>query len=151
MFYPDIKTYIKGYDICLVSKVVQQKPYNNFQFSPIFIYCWTNLSISFVINLAISMDWTRNSYDVFFVIIDCFIKIVHHKPIMSTIHMASLAKIIIDMIIKYQGLPESIINAWDLIFTSKFSFCYAIFLTLSKSCSLYFICRQMVQLEDRIV
>lgn len=69
-----------------------------------------NLSIDFVIGLLLLIDWNNDSYDAILVVIDYLMKIMYYKPVKSIIDAADLAKIIINMIIKYHNLPESIIN-----------------------------------------
>ena len=51
---------------------------------------------------------------------------VYYKLIKVTINALGLAEVIIDMIVRYYGLLDSIITDWELIFTSKFwsSLCY---------------------------
>lgn len=43
------------------------------------------------------------------IIIDCLIQIVYYKPVKVIINISSLAKIIINMIIYYHGIFNSII------------------------------------------
>ena len=47
----DVKVYIRGCNICLVSKAVRHKPYGNLQQLPVPTYCWKDLSMDFVIGL----------------------------------------------------------------------------------------------------
>ena len=49
----DVEAYVNGCNICLVSKIVWHKPYNNFQSLPISIYQWKNLLMDFVNGLCI--------------------------------------------------------------------------------------------------
>lgn len=45
---------------------------------------------------------------------------VHYKPVKATIDAAGLAKIIIDVVVQYHGLPNLIITDQGSIFMSKF-------------------------------
>ena len=45
---------------------------------------------------------------------------VHYEPVKVTINASGLAEIIIDVVIWYHSLPDSIISDWKAIFTSKF-------------------------------
>lgn len=44
------------------------------------------------------------------------IKMVHYKPIKTTIDEASLAKVTINMVVRYYGLNVSIVSHWSLLF-----------------------------------
>ena len=51
---------------------------------------------------------------------------MHYEPVKITIDAPGLAEVIIDVMVRHQGLPDSIISNQGAIFTSKFwsSFCY---------------------------
>lgn len=56
------------------------------------------------------------------VIVNCLTKIVHYKLVKTKIDVDSLAKVIINVIIKHHSLPNSIINNQGSLFSSKFWF-----------------------------
>ena len=64
----NIKNYVKRYNVCLTSKAVWHKPYNDFQLLPVLIYCWNNWLIDFITELSILIDWKNDSYDSIFLI-----------------------------------------------------------------------------------
>ena len=70
--------------------------------------------------LPLSSDWKGDSYDSILVIIDRLTKMVHYKPVKVTIDAPGLAEVIIDMVVQYHDLPDSIISDQGAIFTSKF-------------------------------
>ncbi len=80
----------------------------------------------FVTGLLISTNWKGDTYDSILVIIDRLTKMVHYEPVKVTIDALGLTEIILDVVVKYHGLPHSIVNDWDSVFTSKFwsSLCY---------------------------
>ena len=82
--------------------------------------------MDFVIGLPISTNWKRDSYDFILVIIDWLTKIVHYKPVKITINAPGLAEVIIDVVVRHHGLPDSIVTDRGSLFTSKFwsSLCY---------------------------
>ena len=51
---------------------------------------------------------------------------VHYEPVLTTINAEQLAEILIKTVIKYHGLPDSIVTDRGSLFTSKFwsSLCY---------------------------
>lgn len=78
--------------------------------------------MDFVISLPISTNWKTNNYDAILIIVDYFTKMIHYKQVKTTIDIADLVKIIINMLVRHHGLPKSIISDRDLPFTSKFWF-----------------------------
>ena len=116
----DVNNYIKGCNVCLASKTVRHKPYGDLQSLSVPTYCWKDLLIDFVIGLPILTEWKRDSYDSIFIIIDRLIKIVHYKLVKVIINALGLAKVIINIVVRNHGLPDSIITNWGPFFISKF-------------------------------
>ena len=56
------------------------------------------------------MDWKRDNYDSILVIVDRLTKIVHYKLVKVTINTLDLTKVIINIVVKYQDLQDSIIT-----------------------------------------
>ncbi len=78
------------------------------------------MSINFVTGLLISADWIRDSYDLILVIVDRLTKMIHYKPVKVTIDTPGLAEVIIDVVVRNHGVPESIVTDRGSLFTSKF-------------------------------
>ena len=106
----DIEIYVKAYNVCLASKAVWHKPYENLQTLPVPTYRWKDLSIDFLMGLPVSTDWKSKSCDLILVIIDRLTMTIHYKLVKITIDTSGLAKVIIDVVVWYQGLPDSIIT-----------------------------------------
>ena len=122
----DVEAYVKGCDVCLASKAVRHKPYGDLQALPIPTHRWKDLSMDFVTGLLVSTDWKGESYDSILVIVDRLTKMVHYEPVKITIDAPGLAEVIIDVVVRHHGLPDSIITDRGSLFTSKFwsSLCY---------------------------
>lgn len=116
----EVKAYVKGCDVCLALKVVKHKPYGDLQFLLIPTHEWKNLSIDFIIGLPISTNWKSESYNFILVIVNQLTKIIHYEPIKVTINTPGLAKVILDMVIRYYGLLDLIVTDRDLFFIFKF-------------------------------
>ena len=101
---------MKGYDVCLASKAVQHKLYDDLQSLPIPTHRWKDLSMNCVTGLPIMMDWKGDSYDLILVIIDQLIKMVHYESVKVTINVPGFAKIIINIVVKYYSLLDLIIT-----------------------------------------
>ena len=58
--------------------------------------------------------------------IDRLTKMVYYEPVLTTLDTEQLAEVLIEIVIKYHGLPDSIATDWGSLFTSKFysSLCY---------------------------
>ena len=52
-----------------------------------------------MIGLPISTDWKSDSYDFILVVVDRLTKMVHYKPVQTTIDASGVAKVIIDVIV----------------------------------------------------
>ena len=101
-------------------------------------YRWKDLLIDFVMSLPISTGWKGNSYDSILVIVDWLTKMVYYKLIKVTINASSLAKVIINVIVRHHGLPDSIIINRELLFTSKFWSLLCYFLGIKQRLSIAF-------------
>ena len=82
--------------------------------------------MDFVTGLPISTNWKGDSYDSILVIVDRLTKMVHYEPVKVTINAPGLAEVIIDVVVRHHGLPDSMISDHGAIFTFKFwsSLCY---------------------------
>ena len=116
----NVEIYVKGCDVCLVSKAVKDKLYKNLQQLPVPTYCWKNLSMDFVTGLPQSTDWRGDGDDSIMVIINQLAKMVHQKPVQRTITVPALAEVIFNIVIWHYVLTNSIVSNRGLIFTSKF-------------------------------
>ena len=77
-------------------------------------------------SLPLSADWKGNNYNLILVIVDCLTKMMHYEPVKVIIDALGLVEVIIDVVVRHHGLPDSIISDPGEFFTSKFSssLCY---------------------------
>ena len=82
--------------------------------------------MDFVTDLPISTNWKGDSYNFILVIINRLTKMVYYKPVKITINAPGLTEVIIDVVVQYYGLPNSIVTNRGSLFTLKFwsSLCY---------------------------
>ena len=82
--------------------------------------------MDFVTGLLVSTDWKGESYDSILVIVNRLTKMVHYEPVKVTIDAPGLAEVILDVVVRHHGLPDSIVSDRGSLFTSKFwsSLCY---------------------------
>ena len=81
---------------------------------------WKNLLLDFVTGLPVSIDWKRDSYNSILVIVDQLTKMIQYKPVKITLDAPGLVKVIIDVVVRHHGLPDSIVTNRGSFFTSKF-------------------------------
>ena len=146
----DVENYVRGCDICLASKAVHHKPYGDLQSLPVPTHRWKDLSMDFVTGLPLSADWKGDSYDSILVIVDRLTKIVHYEPVKVTIDAPELVEVIIDVVVKHHGLPDSIISDREAIFTSKFWSSLYYFLGIKRRLSTAFHPQMDSQTERQI-
>lgn len=70
-------------------------------------------------SLHIEKNWKRESYNSIFVIVNPLIKIVYYKPVKISIDALALAEIIIDRVLWYQGLLDTIVTDKRSLFPLK--------------------------------
>ena len=88
--------------------------------------------MDFVTGLVLFANWKGDSYDSILVIVDRLTKIVHYKPVKVTINTSRLAKVIIDMVVRYHGLLNFIINDCKAIFMLNFWSLLCYFLDIKR-------------------
>ena len=100
--------------------------------------------------LLVSTDWKGESYDLILIIIDRLTKMVNYKPVKITIDTPGLAKVIIDIVVWYYCLPDSIITDQGSLFTSKFWFLLCYFLGIKRKLFMAFFPQINGQTERQI-
>ncbi len=110
----------------LASKLIKHKSYGNLQSFLVPMHRWKDLSMDFVTGLLVSTNWKGETYDSILVIVDQLMKMVYYESVKVTIDTSGLAKVILDVVVKYHDLLDSIVSDRGSVFTSKFwsSLCY---------------------------
>ena len=134
----DIEAYVKSCDVCLSSKAVRHKPYGDFQSLLVLTHRWKDFLMDLVTGLPISTDWKGDSYDSILVIIDWLTKMMHYEPVKVIIDLPGLAKVILDVVVQYHGLLDSIVSHKGSLFTSKFWLLFCYFLGIKRRLSTNF-------------
>ena len=82
--------------------------------------------MDFVTGLPLFSDWKGDSYDSILVTVNWLTKMMHYKPVKVTIDASELAKVILDVVVWYHDLSDSVLIDKGSLFTSKFwsSLCY---------------------------
>lgn len=59
-----------------------------------------------VIDLLVFVNSKSANYDAILIIVNYLTKIVHYKSVKITVNITNLVKVIINIVVRYQGLPE---------------------------------------------
>ena len=72
-------------------------------------------------------------------IISWLTKMIYYEPVKVTIDAQDLAEVIIDVVVRHHGFPDSILTNRELLFTSKFwlSLCYFLGIKWKLSTAFY--------------
>ena len=76
--------------------------------------------MNFVTGLPVSTDCKGETYDSILVIVDWLTKMIYYKPVKVIFNAPGLAEVILNMIVRHHGLPDSIVTNIGSLFTSKF-------------------------------
>ena len=112
----EIAEYISRCIICQQVKAERKKPFGLMQPLPIPQWKWDDITMDFVYKLP----RTQNGYDGVWVIVDRLTKSAHFIPVREKFSLDRLAELFVSKIVKYYGVPTSIVSDRDPRFTSKF-------------------------------
>ena len=112
---------------------------------------WKNLLKDFMTGLPFSINWKKDSCKSNLVSINWITKIVHYKPVKITTNVPGLAKVIIDVIMRYHVLSDWIVTNWSFFFPSNSGHCSAISSASSIGFSSLYIYKLTAKSKDRKV
>jgi len=113
--WKDVKDFVLSCDICSRSKNPRHRPYGLLQPLPIPRRPWSSVSMDFITDLPPS-----NSFDSIFVVVDRLTKMAHFVPCKKTSSSEDTARLFLDNIYRYHGLPDDIVSDRGTQFVSKF-------------------------------
>ncbi|KAM1242836.1 hypothetical protein ACFX2G_035146 [Malus domestica] len=112
----EIAEYVSRCAICQQVKAERKKPFGLMQSLPIPQWKWEDITMDFVYKLP----RTRNGYDGIWVVVDRLTKSAHFIPVRENFSLNQLAERFVSEVVRYHGVPVSIISDRDPRFTSKF-------------------------------
>ena len=112
----EIAEYVSSCAVCQQVKVERKKAFGLMQPLPVPRWKWENITMDFVYKLP----RTRIGHDGVWVIVDRLTESVHFIPVREKYSLNKLAELFLVKIVKYHGVPVSIISDRDPRFTSKF-------------------------------
>lgn len=110
-----VRRYIQECNTCQKIKDARHKPYGLLQPIEIPDRPWKSISMDFIVKLPQS-----HGYDSIWVVCDRLTRAAHFVPTLESITSSDLARMFLDRIFRYHGLPDSIISDRGSVFVSKF-------------------------------
>ena len=111
----DVKSFVLSCDICSRSKNPRHCPYRLLQPLPIPNRPWSSVSMDFITDLPPS-----KSCDSILVVVDRLTKMAHFIPCKKTSSSEDTARLFLDNIYRFHGLPDDIVSDRGTQFVSKF-------------------------------
>jgi hypothetical protein len=112
----EIVKYVSECDTCRRIKANHLRSSGNLQPLSIHECKWENICIDFIVGLP----RTSHGYNSIWVIVDRLTKSVHFIPISTTYRVSQYTKLYISHIIRYHGMPKTIISDRGSIFVARF-------------------------------
>lgn len=111
----DVDSFVKQCSICQQAKHSNDHPAGLLQPLPIPVGAWQDISMDFVEGLPVS-----EGYSVILVVVDRLTKYAHFLPVKHPFTAHSIAKIVLEQVIKLHGFPKSIVTDRDRVFLNSF-------------------------------
>ncbi|XP_068306541.1 uncharacterized protein [Pyrus communis] len=112
----EIAEYVSRCAVCQQVKAEMKKSFGLLQPFLVPEWKWENITMDFVYKLPRA----HNGFDGIWVIVDQLTKSEHFIPVREKYSLGQLAELFISKIVKYHGVPVSIVSDRDPRFTSKF-------------------------------
>ena len=113
--WKDVKEFVLSCDVCSRSKIPRHRPYELLQPLPISHWPWSFVSMDFITNLPL-----LKTYDSIFIVVDRLTKMAHFVPCKKTSSSEDTARLFLDNVYCYHGLPDDIVLDRGTQFVSKF-------------------------------
>jgi hypothetical protein len=112
----EIAKYVLQSDTCRRVKADHLRPTGNLQPLSIPEWKWENICMDFIVGLPL----TSRGYNSILVIVDRLTKSIHFIPISTTYRVRQYAELYLSHIIRYLGIPKTIISDRESIFVTHF-------------------------------
>jgi len=112
----DVANFVSKCLVCQQIKAEHQVPMGPLQPLPIPEWKWEHITMDFVTGLP----RTQRQHDAVWVIVDRLTKSAHFIPINMQYSLEKLAQLFVEVIVRYHGVPVSIVSDRDPRFTSRF-------------------------------
>ena len=110
-----IYNFVDSCVICQQSKIRRNKPQGLLKPLPVPSRPWKNIAMDFITGFPVS-----NGFDAILVVVDRFSKMVHLVPCTKSLNAEGLCDLVVHKVIRYHGLPDSIVSDRGPQFISQF-------------------------------
>jgi hypothetical protein len=112
----EIAKYVSECDTCQRIKADHLRPAGNIQPLSIPDWTWEKICMDFIVGLPC----TSRGYNSIWVIVDRLTKSAHFIPVAMTYRVGQYAELYISHIVRYHGIPKTIISDRGSIFVARF-------------------------------
>jgi hypothetical protein len=112
----EIVRYVSECDTCQRFKADHLRPAGNLQPLSIPEWKWENICMNFIVGLP----RTSRGYNSIWVIVDRLTKSAHFIPVATTYRVGQYAELYISHVVRYHGIPKTIISDRGSIFVARF-------------------------------
>jgi hypothetical protein len=112
----EIARYVSECDTCRRIKADHLRPTRNLQPLSIPEWKWENIYMNFIVGLP----RISRGYNSIWVIVDRLTKLAHFIPVATTYRVGQYAELYISHIVRYHGIPKTIISDRGSIFVAHF-------------------------------
>jgi hypothetical protein len=112
----EIAKYVFECDTCRRVKADHLRPTKNLQPLSIPEWKWENICMDFIVGLS----RTSRGYNSIWIIVDRLTKLAHFIPVSTTYRVRQYAELYISHIVRYRGIPKTIISDRGSIFVARF-------------------------------
>jgi hypothetical protein len=112
----EIAKYVSGCDTCRRITADHLRPVRNLQSLSLPKWKWENICMDFIM----SLPHTSREYNSIWVIVDRLTKSAHFIPVAMTYRVGQYAELYISHIVRYHGIPKTIISDRGFIFIAHF-------------------------------
>ena len=117
--HKNIKKYVETCNIYQYIKILYYKLYDELASLPISKRVWNFILMNFIMNFSL-LSWHDYTYNIIFMIMNQYIKMIRYFLIISIINIPELAELFIDIILKNYNLLISLITNHKFLFTSSY-------------------------------
>jgi hypothetical protein len=115
----DLKSYVTSCPVCAAAKSATQAPLGLLKPLPVPEGKWQSVAMDFITHLPV----TKSGYDALLVVTDRMTKMVRCIPTKTTATAPDTAKLFVEQVVRFYGVPLSIVSDRDSKFTGDFWRC----------------------------
>ena len=116
----DVGEHVISCSVCAMIKSSRHKSYDKLTSLSTPTHKWKDILLDFVTGLPPFKDWRGHIYDSILVIVNRLTKMLYYIAVDKTLDAKQFAQVLIENLIRYHGLSDSIVTNRGSLFTSQF-------------------------------